>query len=147
MPSAAPISAEPRPMKLLVLDDQEAVAAVISRVAQQGGWEARNVSTPKDLEGIIRREKVDVLMIDYFIEEDGPRRTGLDIVENLRASGLKLPIILFTGRPELVDEASAKAQGILCVLAKPVSIHDLRTSLNEAKKQILNESPGDAAGT
>jgi len=126
-------------MKLLVVDDQGAVGAIISRIAQQGGWEAIQTTSPRGLDDIIRKEKVDVLMIDYMFDEDADSN-GLTVVEELRAGGINIPVILFTGWPDLVDKERAEKLHILRVLAKPLSIVDLRVSLSDAKKQLLNES-------
>ena len=126
-------------MKLLVVDDQGAVGAIISRIAQQGGWEAIQTTSPRGLDDIIRKEKVDVLMIDYMFDEDADSN-GLTVVEELRAGGINIPVILFTGWPDLVDKERADKLRILRVLAKPLSIVDLRVSLSDAKKQLLNES-------
>jgi DNA-binding NtrC family response regulator len=126
-------------MKLLVVDDQGAVGAIISRIAQQGGWEAIQTTSPRGLDDIIHKEKVDVLMIDYMFDEDADSN-GLTVVEELRAGGINIPVILFTGWPDLVDKERADKLRILRVLAKPLSIVDLRVSLSDAKKQLLNES-------
>ena len=119
-------------MKLLVIDDQVQVAQIVARLASQGGWTAFSLSSATGLADIIVREKVDVLMIDYYL--DG--LTGLEIVEGLRQAGHKLPVILFTGLADAVDADKAKALDVLAVLEKPLSIPQLRQVLGSAKERV-----------
>jgi len=132
-------------MRLLVVDDQGPVAAIISRIAEQGGWASFHTSSIDGLEAAIRHDKIDVLMIDYLIEGDPQGRTGLSLTEDLRHAGLTLPVILFSGAVQLIDEKRAAAAGVTKILEKPLSIRELRTSLNEAKKQISSAPAGPAA--
>ena len=125
-------------MKLLVVDDQGPVATIICRIAQQGGWEASHAVSPANLGTILISEKVDVLMIDYVIDAKDSGITGLSVAKELRDKGIKIPIILFTGWPDLVDQERARELGILRILDKPLSIQELRVTLNEAKKQLLD---------
>jgi DNA-binding NtrC family response regulator len=132
-------------MKLLVVDDQGSVGEIITRIAQQGGWDAIHTVSADRLDEIIRAEGVDVLLIDFIIDgTPQSQRTGLTVVNALRERGHKLPIILFTGWHDLVDRKAAKALGVLSVLEKPLSIQELRQALAEAKKQVQNESPSAA---
>lgn len=126
-------------MKLLVVDDQGAVGAIISRIAQQGGWEAINTTTSHGLADIIRQEKVDVLMLDYLIDTHSETRTGLAVLGELRAAGLQTPVILFSGAAHLIELDQARELGVLKILEKPLSIQELRTSLNEARKKLPDE--------
>jgi DNA-binding response OmpR family regulator len=121
-------------MKLLVVDDQGPVGAIISRIAQQGGWEAIHTTSFKDLAGTVNREKVDVVMVDYLVGDapDGP--TGLDAIEELRRKSAAVPVILFTGALHLVDRERAARLGVTRILEKPLSIQELRQSLNEASR-------------
>jgi DNA-binding NtrC family response regulator len=129
-------------MKLLVVDDQGSVGEIITRIAQQGGWDAIHTVSADRLDEIIRAENVDVLLIDFIIDgTPQSHRTGLTVVSALRERGHKLPIILFTGWHDLVDRKVAKELGVLTVLEKPLSIQELRQALAEAKKQVQNE-PG-----
>ena len=124
-------------MKLLILDDQGPVGAIISRIAQQSGWEALNTVSCQQIEQTIRKERIDVVMLDYLIENPESKVNGLSVLSDLRKAGIQIPAILFTGWPDLVDRVQAKALG---VLEKPLSIQELRVTLNGAKKQVLEQT-------
>ncbi len=128
-------------MKLLVVDDQGPVGEIISRIAQQSGWEAIHTVSADRLDEIVRAENVNVLLIDYAIDGN-PRspRNGLSIIATLRGRGVNIPIILFSGWPDMIDSKRAKELGVIRVLEKPLSIQDLRQSLVEAKKRCQDEA-------
>ncbi len=129
-------------MKLLVVDDQEAVGTIIAQVVAQGGWQSVYRPSAEGIATLIREEKVDVLLIDYFM----PERHGLDVVDSLRQEGLNLPVILFSGDITAIDQDRAKRLSIMSVLGKPLSIPQLRSTLNQAKKLVIqNEAPGTPA--
>ena len=132
-------------MKLLVVDDQSPVGEIISRIAEQGGWQAIHTVSPDRIDEIVRAEKVNVLLIDYAIDGNPHSpKNGLSVISDLRAKGVSIPIILFTGWPDMIDMKRAHQLGVLRVLEKPLSIQELRQSLAEAKKQCLDEEPSAA---
>jgi len=135
-------------MKLLVVDDQDSVGEIITRIAQQGGWDAIHTVSADRLDEIIRAENVDVLLIDFIIDgTPQSQRNGLTVVKALRERGHKLPVILFTGWHDLVDRKAVKALGVLSVLEKPLGIQELREALAEAKKQVQQRQSAAASAT
>ncbi|HEY8901867.1 MAG TPA: response regulator [Chthoniobacterales bacterium] len=131
-------------MKLLVVDDQSPVGEIISRIAQQSGWQAIHTVSPDRLDEIIREEKVDVLLLDFAVNgAPSSRLNGLTIAAQLRAQGLDTVIVLFTGWPDLVDRTEATRLKVLRVLEKPLGIQELRQALNEAKRIVQKGSPAE----
>ncbi len=111
---------------------------IIAQIVAQGGWQSVYRPDSQGIVDLVREEKVDVLLIDYFM----PDRLGLDAVEELRTSGFTLPIILFSGDTGAIDMARAERLGILKVLGKPLSISELRSTISLAKKTLLQQQPG-----
>lgn len=127
-------------MKVLILDDQEPVGEIVSRVVQQGGWEAAHLTSAKNIAEIIQREGFEVFITDYQLGPDsGPGVNGLTVVADVRSKGIKIPVIMLTGFPKAVDKELAGQLGVFRILAKPLSIQELRLSLVEAKRQIHEE--------
>jgi DNA-binding NtrC family response regulator len=128
-------------MKLLVVDDQNPVGEIITRIAQQGGWTAIHTVSPDRVDEIIREENVDVLLIDFAVDgAPNPQRNGLTVVKHLREQGLTTAVILFTGWPDLVNRAEAKKLGVLEVLEKPLGIQELRRALAKARQTVESAS-------
>ncbi|HEY8964816.1 MAG TPA: response regulator [Candidatus Methylacidiphilales bacterium] len=129
-------------MKLLVVDDMEAVGMIIAQIVAQGGWQSLYRPDSKGIVDLVRDEKVDVLLIDYFM----PDRLGLDAVEELRGAGFNLPVILFSGDTGAIDMERAGKLNILKVLGKPLSISELRSTISLAKKALAQQSPAPGGG-
>ncbi len=123
-------------MKLLVADDQGPVGEIISRIAEQSGWEAIHTTSADDLVTKITEEKVSVLLIDYALDGNPhSTRNGLTVTAELRAAGINIPVILFSGWPNMIDAKRAAELDILEVLEKPLSIQDLQQALESARKK------------
>ncbi len=134
-------------MKLLVVDDQDPVGEIISRIAQQSGWEAIHTVSPDRIDEILRAENVDVLLIDYAIDGNPhSAKNGLTIIADLRRKGMEIPTILFSGWPDIIDARRTRELGVLRVLEKPLSIQELRQSLGEAKKKCLSDMAEPVSG-
>lgn len=117
---------------------------IIAQIVAQGGWQSLYRPDSQGIVELVRDEKVDVLLIDYFM----PDRLGLDAVEELRNAGYdKLPIILFSGDTGAIDMPRAERLNILKILGKPLSISELRSTISLAKKTILQQQqPGLGGG-
>lgn len=127
-------------MKLLIVDDQQEVGAIVGRIAQQGGWDCVHMTESTGVARVITSQNIDALLLDYVIEgTPDAARNGLTVVAELRAKGLALPVLLFTGWPDLVDMKEVERLGILSVLAKPLSIVELRKALGDARRKCVNE--------
>ncbi len=123
-------------MKLLVVDDQGPVGEIISRIAQQSGWEAIHSTSADNLAEKIIADKVSVLLIDYAMDGNPhSTRNGLTVAAELRAASIHIPIIIFSGWPNMIDSKRAAELDILKVLEKPLSIQDLQETLNAARQR------------
>lgn len=128
-------------MKLLIVDDQEEVGAIVSRIAQQNGWECVSTTDSSDVPRLIDSQKADAVLLDFAITgpPDAPRN-GLTVAEEIRKKGRTLPVLLFTGWPGSVDAKEAERLGVLSVLVKPLSIVELRQALQLARKKCADDS-------
>lgn len=112
-------------MKLLVVDDQPTVGELISQVVRNADWESISTCHALDTVALVEEHHPDALMIDQFM----PEESGLEIVAELRARGNQLPVILFSGNPEMIDPAEVARLHIGALLTKPVSVKQLQGML------------------
>jgi CheY-like chemotaxis protein len=119
-------------MKLLVIDDQEPICNIVAQIASQGGWQCEYSTDVGNIVDFVRKEKIDVLLMDYLM----PESDGLEVVRRLRQNGEHLPVILFSGLAEEVDLNEAGKLDILQVLPKPIDVSKLRSVLDRASALI-----------
>jgi len=116
-------------MKLLVVDDLEAVGVIVAEIASQSGWQSIHRTQAGDIVELIETEKIDVVLMDYFM----PGKSGLDVATVMREAGLSTTISFFSGMGLQIDREKADALGVFKILDKPLSVKELRKTLSEAQ--------------
>ena len=110
-----------RPGRLLVVDDEDAVRAVVSRALEEAGYEVTQARDGWEaLECLARNGGVDAVLTDVVM----PRLGGRELVERLAVEYPRLPVIWMSGHPRDMafgDGVPAKTQPFL---QKPIP-HDL----------------------
>jgi two-component system response regulator FixJ len=74
----------------------------------------------------------DCLILDIHL----PGMNGFELMEKLRADGVRLPVILITGRPDVAMKRRAVELGAIALLNKPVAYSDLTAALERAVPAI-----------
>ena len=115
-------------MNILVIDDVEAVAMIVSRISAQGGWNSYYTDSTSNILGMIEDKKIHVVLCDYFMPVIG----GLEVLRMIRAKYKQIPVIFFSGNTQGIDVKVAEELGIFKILAKPFAISELRVTLREA---------------
>jgi two-component system, OmpR family, phosphate regulon response regulator OmpR len=97
------------------------------------GYEIREASEYACLERIMRREKVDLLILDLA----RPEADGASVLGRLRTQGEQLPIITLIPRDEPVDRILSLQEGADDCLSKPFAFRELEARL----ETVLRRSP------
>lgn len=109
--------------RLLIVDDEEAVAGFMAELMETHGYEVATETNGAEALELFRTapEAFDLLIIDQTM----PGLSGGELAREVLALRPDLPIVLCTGYSEEMDEAKARAIGIRAYLAKPVAARDL----------------------
>ena len=89
-------------MKILIVDDQRSARRVVREILADVP-EVEIVEADSDVTAIamIEREAPDLLLLDIRLSADIRDRGGLDLLQQLRASGTATPAIMITSVTEL----------------------------------------------
>lgn len=120
-------------MKVLVVDDVEAIGMIVSRIAGQGGWVSYYTDQTGEVLNIIREKQIDILLCDYFM----PELNGMEVLRLIRANDIRIPVIFFTGNSEEIDLVEAEKLGVFKILIKPLSVTELRATLLAVEKSLI----------
>ncbi len=110
--------------RILIIDDEELIR-ISTQVCLEvtSGWEVMTASSARD--GLLKAEteQPDVILLDVSM----PDVDGLTTVNYLQANPATagIPVILLTGRPEVVDKSQFVYQGVKAVIAKPFDPYTL----------------------
>jgi CheY-like chemotaxis protein len=120
-------------LRILVVDDEDSVRAVMVDMADLLGHEADGVAGGVEALNLLERRNYDAVISDVGM----PEMDGAELVSRIRQKWVDLPIILVSGWGlEECEEIATERRGVW-VLEKPVQIPLLEKTLNEIALQTL----------
>ena len=119
-PGPAPRGAGER---LLVVDDEQAIARVVSEQLRRLGYVVTAVSDPEEALELVAEdpEDFDLLLTDLQM----PRMDGIELAARVAQLRPQLPVVLSTGNRWSVPASTARAAGIREIVDKPFRIEEL----------------------
>lgn len=116
---------------VLVVDDQEMMRTLLSRVLMEAGFEkVREAESGSAALAHLRERSADLIFVDYAM----PRLNGAAFVAAVRAdAALGNPrIIMISGMTDPADHKAARDAGADIVLVKPVKAPELFQAIEQA---------------
>ena len=125
----------PRKAHLLLIDDDANTLASLSRAFRLAGHEATVCDNALRAAELIRNERFDLILSDVVM----PGKTGMELLEELKQSGLKTPIVLISGQANIEMAVKATRLGALDFLEKPLTTDKLLLTVENALKLVRLE--------
>jgi FixJ family two-component response regulator len=114
---------------IAIVDDEDAVRVALSRLCGAYGWHAQVFATAHHLcDSLLDGHRPDCLILDVQMPGFG----GLDVQAWLRDRGIRIPVILITGREDDGLRAHAFALGAHAYLGKPMDAGVLLGAIRNA---------------
>lgn len=128
-----------RQYRLLILDDDAMAGDTIRKIGEYLDFQCKQTTSVTEFFTRVRDWNPDVVVLDLYM----PGKDGLEVMSQLADKGYGADLIITSGMGERILDAallSASEYGLnpLGVLAKPFSISDLRTLLNQVGKLTKN---------
>ena len=117
-----------RKAHLLLVDDDPNTLASLSRAFRLAGHEATVCDNAARAVELIRTESFDLILSDVVM----PGRNGLELLEDLKKAGVKVPIVLISGQANIEMAVKATKLGALDFLEKPLSTEKLLVTVENA---------------
>jgi putative two-component system response regulator len=115
--------------RILIVDDEPVVVKILRRHLRDAGY--RNfitTSNPAEAEAMVRRERPDVVLLDYLM----PEVDGLQVLSALRDVVEHTPILMLTASTEASTKVAAFELGVTDFLNKPVDPTELAARIRSA---------------
>ncbi len=126
-----------RPLKVLVVDDEEVVLEVLADLLAAMGMDvSRAVGGPAGIEAV-RAQSFDVVFTDLGM----PEVNGWDLATEAKSLRESTAVVLVTGWGFQLGEDAAVSSGVDLIMAKPFSWDDVRDAL----QQVATLASSDAA--
>jgi len=102
--------------RILVADDSETILLLMRRRLEMEGYEVETAGDGEEAMAALEAAAPDLLLLDAMM----PRKSGLDVVEELGARGSRIPVLIISAHQE--PEEAAAVDGYV---RKPIDFDDL----------------------
>ena len=125
-----------RKAHLLLIDDDPNTLASLSRAFRLAGHEATVCDNADRAIELLKSQRFDLILSDVVM----PNKTGMELLEELKKSGLQTPIVLISGQANVEMAVKATRLGALDFLEKPLSTDKLLLTVENALRLTRLES-------
>src|SRR5437588_1764354 len=125
-------------MRILVIEDDDAVRAAIRRALLLAGYEVFESPTGQD--GLLKAQAdvPDAIVLDLGL----PDIDGVQVCATLRQSGNRTPILMLTARTAVEDRVDGLEAGADDYLVKPYDVRELQARLKAIMRRHLDGADG-----
>lgn len=130
-------------MRVLVIEDEERLARLISRVLKEEGYA---VEAETNGRAALRRAlsgDFDLLVVDWML----PEVSGVQIVKRLRAAEVETPALMLTARDQIEDRVEGLDAGADDYLPKPFAFPELLARARALTRRKTDGGDGKTAAT
>ena len=125
-------------MRVLVIEDDDAVRAAVRRALLLGGYEV--LQAPTGEEGLLRAQTdvPDAIVLDLGL----PDIDGMQVCRTLRQGGNRTPILMLTARAAIEDRVDGLDAGADDYLVKPYDVRELQARVKAIMRRNLDGADG-----
>lgn len=106
---------------VLVVEDEPHMQFLLAENLELEGYAVRSAGTGEEALHELGRRNFDLALVDVML----PRASGFEVCREIRARGLRLPVILLTARSEEADRVIGLDLGADDYVTKPFSVREL----------------------
>ncbi len=117
-------------VRVLLVDDDRAVARSYQAALARNGWTVETSANGRQAIERVKASSFDVILSDISM----PEMNGLEFLRAVRDHDLDVPVILMTGEPGLDSAIRAVEYGAFRYLVKPVDVDALRETAHRAAR-------------
>ena len=108
-------------MRIAYLEDDMAQAELVTHWLQEAGHNCIHLANGRDFMSLLRRDTFDILVLDWEV----PDMNGYAVLEEVRASGNRTPVLFATQRDDESSIVGALSQGADDYMVKPTKQAEL----------------------
>ena len=131
--------------KILIAEDDLELRQLFERVLIRNGYSVKCVSNGKEALDFLLSDYCDLIISDVMM----PIMDGFQMVSEIRAGGLNVPILMITAKGEFDDMRQGFLVGTDDYMVKPVNVNEmvLRVSALLRRAQMINDRRQVIGGT
>lgn len=123
-------------MKILVVDDEQAVRKSLRRSLRFNGYEVLTANDGLEAVETVRAENPELVILDVMM----PNMDGLEVCRTLRSEGWDRPILVLTARDGVSDRVAGLDAGADDYLPKPFALEELLARVRSLVRRAAADS-------
>jgi two-component system OmpR family response regulator len=129
--------------RLLVVDDEENIRALLSATLRLTGYDVRVVAGGHEALLAAAEFEPDLVVLDVML----PDLDGFEVAQRLRAAGHPVPVLFLTARDAVADRISGLAAGGDDYVTKPFSLEEVVLRIRAILRRSRGTAPAAGAST
>jgi len=121
-------------MRLLLVEDDDRTAAFVRKGLTQEGYLVERASNGEEGLFMAQHGHFDAAIVDIML----PKMDGLKLIENLRASHIKIPLIVLSAKKSVEDRIRGLHSGGDDYLVKPFAFAELLARIQALMRRVHN---------
>jgi CheY-like chemotaxis protein len=128
--------------RILVVDDEEIIHVSLKRILSRQGHQVDAAYGAPEALDRLAAEAYDLVITDLMM----PEINGIELLQNMRAQGHRMPVLMITGYPTIRTALQALQLGAVDYLAKPFTRHELLGPVNRTLRRATVSASGSSSG-
>jgi DNA-binding response OmpR family regulator len=124
--------------RLLVVDDDPEIRAMLTRMLEAEGYQVRDVSTAHEALSLLSTRPPDLMILDVMLDSED----GFSVLAHIRRTS-DLPVILVTARSQESDRVFGLKLGADDYVVKPFSSAELAARIETVLRRVRGRRPQD----
>jgi DNA-binding response OmpR family regulator len=113
-------------MKLLVIEDDEAILSLLKRGLEEEGMVVDVATNGEDGEYLAEVNHYDIIILDWML----PKKSGIEILKDIRDKNIKTPVLMLTAKDAMENKLEGLNEGADDYLTKPFNFDELIARIN-----------------
>ncbi|HUL05422.1 MAG TPA: response regulator [Candidatus Acidoferrum sp.] len=121
---------------ILVVDDEKRIRTMLSRYLTDEGYRVSEASGGEEMRAALDRDRVDLVLLDLVM----PGEDGLSLARQIRQRS-EIPIIMLTGKGELIDRVVGLEAGADDYIHKPFHLREVLARIRTVMRRTRTPPP------
>ncbi|MDE3723261.1 response regulator transcription factor [Nocardiopsis sp. N85] len=125
--------------RVLIVEDEPNILELLTASLELSGFTTRGAANAEGAVAAVTGFAPDIALLDVTL----PGRSGLELVDDLRARAPALPVLFLTARDTVADRIAGLRAGADDYVTKPFSLEEVVLRLRAVLRRSGTESPGE----
>src|SRR5579872_2992992 len=123
-------------MRILLVEDDELLGDGLRTGLLQDGYTVDWLKDGLSADQALKTESFDLVVLDLGL----PKLSGIAVLQNLRARGLAIPVLILTARESIEDRVKGLDSGADDYLTKPFDLYELCARLRALQRRFASRA-------